>query len=251
MAFLQASGLQTYYEQVGKGPSLILLHGWANTWEAWLPIIPLLSDHFTLLIPDLPSCGKTETPKSGWSTKDHARWLEAFITNSKFQIPNSKFFIAGHSFGGKILLEYCAGNYQPQSQKLILIDASGIPNILNYKQKIVQELAFFIPDFFKNKLPTAIKSKIYNAVDSDYAYANDFQKQTLRIILKEDYTSKLAAIAQPTLLLWGKDDSATPLWQAESMHGLIPLNQLHTFAAGHFPHHQFPKKVSEDICRFL
>jgi pimeloyl-ACP methyl ester carboxylesterase len=249
MPNIQAAGVATNYEQIGSGPVVLLLHGWANAWEAWLPIIPYLSDHYTLIMPDLPGCGRTDTPTGGWSTPRHAQWLDAFIRGLD-QKPEG---IIGHSYGGKILLEYCSGQYTHTPKKLVLIDSSGIPNILSSKQKALRLVAQYTPQTIKDKMKGALRSKIYASfgADSDYVWANHFQKQTLRIILKEDYTDKLASIANPTLILWGKDDASTPLWQGETMHNLIPLNQFKTYDADHFPHQRYPKEVSEELCRFL
>ncbi|MEP7167059.1 MAG: alpha/beta hydrolase [Candidatus Woesebacteria bacterium] len=249
MAIIQVAGLATNYETVGAGPALVLLHGWANAWEAWLPIIPFLSDHYTLLIPDLPGCGRTDTPKEGWSTPQHAKWLQDFLQATGQTVVGA----VGHSYGGKILLEYCSGPYSHQPKKLALIDSSGIPNILNSKQKTLRLAARFTPKTIKDKITSTFRGKLYASfgADSDYVWANEFQKKTLQLILKEDYTQKLSSIAQPTLLLWGKSDTSTPLWQGETMHNLIPLNQLKTYDAGHFPHHTYPKPVSDELCHFL
>lgn len=247
MPTIQVTGLATNYEQIGSGPVLVLLHGWANAWEAWLPIIPYLSDHFTLVMPDLPGCGKTDTPSEGWSTARHALWLQDFM--KQFSIDG----VVGHSYGGKILLEYCSGQYEPQPAKIVLMDASGIPAVLNKKQQTLARLSALTPSFLKDKLSAKMRSTIYEqfGADSDYISANDFQKQTLTIVLKEDYTKKLAMIEQKTLILWGKEDESTPVWQGESMATLIPLNELRSFDAGHFPHHTYPKEVSEAIIKFL
>lgn len=256
MPIIQVAGLDTYYEQVGQGPVLILLHGWANTWEAWLPVIPLLSDHYTLVMPDLPGCGKTATPTTGWSTPQHAKWLEAFILGTGYRAQGTGRRgqgVVGHSYGGKILLEYCSGNYQPLPAKLILVDASGIPNILTGKQKLLRALATYTPKLIKKSIGGKLRGKVYEkfGADSDYVWANDFQKQTLQRVLREDYTKNLAQITQQTLLLWGKADTATPLWQGEIMHSLIPLNQLKVYDSGHFPHHAYPEEVSREILNFL
>jgi pimeloyl-ACP methyl ester carboxylesterase len=249
MPMIQVSGLATNYEQVGSGPVLLLLHGWANSWEAWLPIVPVLSDHYTLLMPDLPGCGKTQTPKEGWSTAQHARWLQQFIETMN-TVPQT---IIGHSFGGKILLEYTSGNYSPQPKKIILIDASGIPNILTPKQKLLQGIARLTPSIIKQQIGAKLRGKVYQSfgADSDYLYANAFQKETLQIILEEDYTERLARIGQPTLILWGIQDLSAPHWQGESMHTLIPLNQFVSYEAGHFPHQEHPQEVAKEILQFL
>lgn len=249
MPSIQAAGLQTNYEMIGSGPAVLLLHGWANAWEAWLPVIPFLSDHYTLIMPDLPGCGRSDTPKNGWSTKQHALWLDDFIQKIE-QKPEA---VIGHSYGGKILLEYCSGKYVYTPKKVVLLDSSGIPNILSSKQKALRLIAKYTPKMLKDTLKGSLRSKIYTSfgADSDYVWANEFQKRTLQIILKEDYTERLSSIAQPTLILWGKHDASTPLWQGETMHNLIPLNQFRTYDADHFPHQKYPKEVSDEICRFL
>ncbi len=251
MPVLQAAGLQTNVEVIGKGPKLLMLHGWANTWESWLPVIPFLSDHFTLILPELPGCGKTETPTSGWSTQDHSLWLDDLCKNPV--IGDSLSSAVGHSYGGKILLWNQSQASTIVFQKLILMDSSGIPAVLSSKQKLLTALATMTPAFLKGKLSTKIRGKVYSSfgVDSDYVVANEFQKQTLRIILKEDLTERLAKISAKTLLVWGKHDTSTPLWQGESMHTLIPLNQLKSYATGHFPHHEMPIPVGQDMLSFL
>jgi pimeloyl-ACP methyl ester carboxylesterase len=134
-----------------------------------------------------------------------------------------------------------------------LIDASGIPNILTSKQKLLQQIARMTPSFFKKRINAGLRSKVYQQfdADSDYIVANSFQKKTLQIILKENYTEKLASIAQPTLILWGINDMSTPHWQGESMHTLIPLNQFKSYDSGHFPHQEHPTEVVEEIQKFL
>ncbi len=254
MPIIQVAGLATNYERIGSGPALVLLHGWANAWEAWLPVIPYLSDHFTLIMPDLPGCGATQTPKVGWSTPQHAKWLHDFLTQlTSLDSSLLSLSLVGHSYGGKILLEYCSGNYGLQPKKIVLIDASGIPAVLNKKQQTLAKLAALTPSFLKSKLNAKMRSTLYEqfGADSDYISANAFQSKTLQLVLKEDYTGNLAHIQQQALLLWGKSDDATPLWQAESMHQLIPQNKLVTSDAGHFPHHTHPKEVSDEIIRFL
>jgi pimeloyl-ACP methyl ester carboxylesterase len=198
---------------------------------------------------DLPGCGRTDTPNIGWSTKQHAQWVDECIQ----KLQQTPIGMIGHSFGGKILLEYCSSQYTHEPQKLVLIDSSGIPNVLNSKQRALRLVARLTPKAIKEKVAGSMRSRLYETfgADSDYIWANEFQKKTLQIILQEDYTKRLASIAVPTLIIWGKNDTSTPLWQGETMHNLIPLNQLKTYDAGHFPHHTYPKEVSEELCRFL
>ncbi len=247
MAFVQAQGLATWYEKVGHGPTLVLLHGWANSWEAWLPLIPFLCDHYTLILPDLPGCGKTAVPSEGWTTKQHADWFTEFLQC----IEKKPIGYIGHSYGGKILLEYCSR--VSVKEKLVLIDASGIPNRLSPKAQLLSLLAQITPGVLKNTLSGGMRKKIYHTigVDTDDAGANVFQHQTLRLILPEDYTQRAKTISNKTLLIWGSQDTATPLWQASVLEKHIPQSELVVFHTGHFPHQEQPKEVSEKIIKFL
>ena len=47
--------------RAGKGPVLLLLHGWPEFWLTWEPVMQRLADRFTLIAPDLPSFGDSES----------------------------------------------------------------------------------------------------------------------------------------------------------------------------------------------
>jgi pimeloyl-ACP methyl ester carboxylesterase len=51
-----------HYLTAGKGPAVILLHGFAETSRMWRPIIPMLADKFTVIAPDLPGIGDSSIP---------------------------------------------------------------------------------------------------------------------------------------------------------------------------------------------
>src|SRR5882757_4473975 len=48
----------------GKGPPLLLLHGYPQTHVMWHRIAPQLSKRFTLVIADLPGYGASDVPKT-------------------------------------------------------------------------------------------------------------------------------------------------------------------------------------------
>ena len=58
---VEVKGLKLHYLTAGHGPSVILLHGYAETSLMWRPIIPLLADRFTVVA---PTCPALETPAS-------------------------------------------------------------------------------------------------------------------------------------------------------------------------------------------
>src|SRR6476646_4931974 len=55
-------GVKLHYLTAGKGPAVLLLHGYAETSRMWRPIIPLLAEKFTVIAPDLPGIGDSSIP---------------------------------------------------------------------------------------------------------------------------------------------------------------------------------------------
>src|SRR5258706_15978358 len=55
-------GVQLHYLTMGEGPTVILLHGYAETSRMWRPIMPLLAKRFTVIAPDLPGIGDSAIP---------------------------------------------------------------------------------------------------------------------------------------------------------------------------------------------
>src|SRR5438270_8374429 len=58
-------GVQFHYMTAGKGPAVVLIHGYAETSLMWKPLIPLLATHFTVIAPDLPGIGDSSIPAEG------------------------------------------------------------------------------------------------------------------------------------------------------------------------------------------
>src|SRR6266568_1179899 len=58
----EVDGVTLHYLTAGKGPALILMHGYAETSRMWRPIIPLLAERFTVIAPDLPGIGESSIP---------------------------------------------------------------------------------------------------------------------------------------------------------------------------------------------
>ncbi len=65
---VEANGIRIHYWREGRGPALILLHGWPEFCRTWRRLIPILAPHFDLVAPDLRGFGDTTKPHLGPST---------------------------------------------------------------------------------------------------------------------------------------------------------------------------------------
>ena len=113
-----------HYLMAGKGPAVILLHGFAETSRMWRPLIPLLADKFTVIAPDLPGIGDSSIPKSGIDMKTSASRIHALVRSLKIE----KARVVGHDIGLMVAYAY-ATQFPDETEKLALMDAflPGVP----------------------------------------------------------------------------------------------------------------------------
>jgi pimeloyl-ACP methyl ester carboxylesterase len=235
--------VQTHYQQIGTGTPLILLHGWGGSWESWHPIITQLSNDFQLIIPDLPAFGKSAEPLTVWDSADYANWLANFIEKT---VSEKKYYLAGHSYGGKVAAIFAAtAKHLPT--KLIIIDASGLPDPLTTQQKLQQQVLSLVPSALKNAIPHTLKQKVLTGLhtSTDHLDSSFYQRQVLRQIVQENIQESLQKISTPTLIIWGEHDESTPLHQGQAFAKYVSKSCFEVIKnTGHFP---FIDKTAEFI----
>jgi pimeloyl-ACP methyl ester carboxylesterase len=111
-------GLKIHYLTAGKGPAVILLHGYTQTSRMWRPIIPLLAEKFTAIAPDLPGIGDSDIPKNGLDMKSSAICIHALAKSLGVE----KARVVGHDIGLMVAYAYAA-MYPNEVEKLVVMDA--------------------------------------------------------------------------------------------------------------------------------
>lgn len=111
-------GLKIHYLTAGKGPAVILLHGYTQTSRMWRPIIPLLAEKFTVIAPDLPGIGDSDIPKDGLDMKSSAIRIHALAKSLGVE----KARVVGHDIGLMVAYAYAA-MYPNEVEKLVVMDA--------------------------------------------------------------------------------------------------------------------------------
>lgn len=244
-----ATGIETFYQKMGQGTPLVLLHGWGCDWQIWHTLISPLSETYQLIIPDMPGFGQSSNPESAWSSMTYVEWLASFLD----QVEKSKVLLVGHSFGGKVAALF-AVKYPDKVSKLVLIDSAGIPDRLSVAQSAKQGLISLIPGPLKNSLSSTTRQKILSrlGVSSDHTFSTPTQRIILREVVKENIQEQLTLITQPTLLIWGENDPDTPPHQAKLFQQAIKGSQLVLLPnAGHFSFIDQPQAVLKHLKDFL
>lgn len=246
--YTKIGGLNVYYQKVGHGGNLVMLHGWGNDVSTFWPTVEFLKDNFTLWLLDLPGFGRSDIPKKTFDTNDYAEILEQFLKINKIKKPS----LLGHSFGGKVCIKFCA-NFGNLVDKLILLGSSGIKPDPSFKRILIFPLAkffhFLIPDIFNLKI--ILRKKFYRKIESDYENAG-VMKDTLLKTLNEDLTEDLKKIKNQTLIIWGEKDRAIPLRYGRRMYQMIKNSKLIILEEkGHFLHIHDPERFSCFVKEFV
>src|ERR1700681_2023192 len=97
-------GARIYYRTGGTGPSLILLHGYAQTSRMWNRIMPELAKKFTLIVPDLPGIGDSDIPANGLDMKTAAIRIHSLARS----LGVTKASVVGHDIGLMVAYAYAA-----------------------------------------------------------------------------------------------------------------------------------------------
>ncbi len=115
---VEVDGAKLHYLTAGHGPSLILLHGYAETSLMWRPIIPSLAKRFTVIAPDLPGIGDSDIPANGLDMKNAATRIHDLAKSLGVQQAE----VVGHDIGLMVAYAYAA-QFPTEVTKLVLMDA--------------------------------------------------------------------------------------------------------------------------------
>lgn len=247
---LRIDGIELFYKTAGSGEPLLILHGWGASSVSWTRIIEeMAGKEYELIVPDLPGFGKTLPPEKTWGNKDYAEFIVKFLEKLNMKDMN----VLGHSFGGGIALRLAA-EHDKYVKKLILNDAAIIRKInLNFRQKVSRFLSKIGSKISIDGL-YPVFSKIVYAIAGNYDYynANPRMKEIFKKIVNEDLTFLLHKVRQPTLVVWGENDLATPLNDALKISDSIKDSELRVLAGvGHNCHRTDPGKLAKIIINFL
>lgn len=234
--------------------TLLCLHGWGGSAESFTELRGALKDtDIQILTPDLPGFGNEPEPKEPWTTDQYAEWVADWIDkNCKLQMANGKFFLLGHSHGGRIAIKLLA-NGMMKPDHLYLCASAGLRHPRHFKRILGLTLAKTGKTLLKvpglKSLEPLGKKFLYRLVRvHDYEQASPVMRQTLINVAKEDLRPLLSTITVPTDIFWGEDDGMTPVSDAHVMHKEISGSTLHLYkGVRHRVHRDKAREIAEVI----
>lgn len=246
-------GININYEKKGEGEFVLFLHGWGSNIKLWQGLMDTVAPKYTALALDMPGFGESDEPKEAWNVDDYVDFVLKFVDLFK---PES-LVLVGHSFGGRVIIKMLNRELPFEVKKIILIDAAGIKPKKTLKQKI-SLLAYktgrkiMETKPLKAMFPDAVENMRKKRGSADYNSATPIMRQTLVKVVNEDLTELLPNIKASSLLVWGTNDTATPLSDGEKMESLIPdAGLVKVQGAGHYSFLEASELVSRVVKSFL
>jgi pimeloyl-ACP methyl ester carboxylesterase len=114
-----ASGITINYVRGGTGPTLLLVHGYPQTWYMWRKVLPALAEHFTVIAPDLRGAGGSDAPADGYTKSGLAEDIHDLLVGLGL---SEQVSVVGHDIGAMVAYAYAAA-HRDSTSRLVLIDA--------------------------------------------------------------------------------------------------------------------------------
>lgn len=115
--------LRLHFVMGGKGPAVLLVPGWPETWWAWRHVMPELATHFTVIAVDTRGMGESSRPTSGYDMASVANDLYQLMT----QLGYPHFRMVGHDIG--VWISYAMAVDHPEAPERIVLIDSNIPGV--------------------------------------------------------------------------------------------------------------------------
>jgi pimeloyl-ACP methyl ester carboxylesterase len=165
------AGRVVHYRIGGSGPTVLLIHGYADTGEMWVPLAPALAKNHQVIVPDLPGLGESrpQSPSANYEMATVARSLHALMTTLNVR----RAAVVGHDIGLMIAYAYAA-QFPKEVTKLALMDAP-IPGVGPWQQVLLMPAIwhFHFNGKYAEQL-TAGRERIYlNRIWDDFAFHPD------------------------------------------------------------------------------
>lgn len=266
--------IQLNVEITGEGPALVLLHGWPQSGRCWNPVVELLRERYTLIVPDLPGYGRSDRPADGYEKRAMATDIAGLL--DRLELPSAA--VIGHDRGARVAHRLCL-DHPTRVAAVGLLDIIPTREMLSRMDETIARAYWHWTFLLQPELPEAlIRPQNYNsfvghvlhratglsdpfdepAIES---YAAEFDLTTTladyRAVFQDredDTVSHLDGIriTAPALIAWGELGLMGRLQTAEIWsHYADTLRCREIAGAGHFLPEEAPQAVADEVDQFL
>ena len=256
------TGLDIEYARAGDhGKSLLLLHGYADSWYSYNGMLEALPDDWCAYAPSQRGHGGSSKPEEGYSIEQYARDAVAFMDATGLR----KVPVVGHSMGTFIAQEM-ALKFRDRVSHLVLIAAATTSDsaMLREFHRQTKLLIDPVPRQFAHEFqagtcanPLGPGMTLERIVDESMKLPAHVWDSALGGLIgyrppAEVSTPDLSAIDCPTLILWGDQDGIFLVDEQPKLRDLLTGSVLKIYPdVGHALHWEKPVESTADIVEFL
>ena len=247
------------YRRAGRGPALVLLHGFLCDSRVWRMQLDGLATDFNVVAWDAPGAGQSSDPPDPFAMADWARCLARFLD----AVGVERAHVLGLSWGG-ILAQELYRVDPARIDRLILADTyagwrGSLPleaceqRVARCEHDSLLPPADLAPRWVDEMFTAAAAPELLAEMS---AVLSGFHPHGFRLMAKAsadaDTTDLLPTVQVPTLVLWGDEDARSPVTIAHQLHGMIPGCELTVIPdAGHVSNMERPEAFNAAVRRFL
>jgi pimeloyl-ACP methyl ester carboxylesterase len=274
------SGAKIHYRDEGRsdGQPVVLIHGANASLHTWEPWVESLGSEYRIISLDLPAHGLTgKVPDRNYSSANQVATVDAIVEH----LGVDRFVLGGNSMGGGVTWRYTL-DHPDKVEAMILVDAVGLPQWSAEVMQAAAEDDKESPLFFRlmrhgwfRAIARYIdpyrltKQGLESAYTDKSAVTDQLIQRYYELALREGSREAImdrfssvrgsgvesvdpAQFTQPTLILWGRDDSIINVKVADKFAETLPDSSLVIYDnVGHLPMEEIPERSAADVLAFL
>ena len=113
------NGINIHYVIEGQGAPVVFIHGWPEFWYGWRRQIPVLSERYQVIVPDLRGFGYSDKPLHGYDTKSAASDIYELVQ----QLGHQQVSIVAHDIGVRVAYRF-ALDHEETVSRMVLLDST-------------------------------------------------------------------------------------------------------------------------------
>jgi pimeloyl-ACP methyl ester carboxylesterase len=260
MAWAELTDVRAYYEVIGEGEPLLLVPGLGATCRVWDPVVPLLAEHFSLVLVDNRDIGLSKGRRKPRTLADYSTDLIELLDALRID----RAHVLGLSLGG-IIAQRFALDHASRVDRLVLVSCTDrfSPYLLRMTALLGHSLRRFPRAVFHQTMETLGTAPLYldeNVEEIDRMTREKCQHpipamamaNQLRALLRSEVSPDDYRIVNPTLVMSGEHDCLIPSCYALKMANKIAGSRFVLLkGAGHNPLMECPDVVAPLVVQFL
>ena len=259
---LKLENINLFYQDIGAGTPIVLLHGLTLSGSMWKPQIEGLSDSFRLIVPDLRGHGNSSAPKHGYTIRAYVSDIKNLI--DQLELP--KVHLVGFSLGGAIATEFSV-DYSHLLNSTIVI--SPAPQMFMSGNDLEIQISKFRRVMAKDGVEIAVenvllKDSIFGKINVGLNEWINLKKGIIQFSgypLNENFSTEndfrrvmelLQAYDKPFMIITGENDTDFFLTAANDLKAALPISQMVSIKdAGHLCSIEQPETINRILLNFI